>query len=106
MNPHELMAVLPDVRLPQVMGVQLMADEKFLTTEEVAERYRGEVSVGTLENWRAQRIGPPFVKIGKAVLYPVEELEAWDRRNLVACDDAKVVGRRRLRAQTEPRSFR
>ncbi|AHI88580.1 DNA-binding protein [Caulobacter vibrioides] len=72
-----------------------MAEEKFLTTEEVTERYRGEVSVGTLENWRARRIGPPFVKIGKAVLYPIEELDAWDRRNLVACDDAKVVGRRR-----------
>ena len=72
-----------------------MSDEKFLTTDEVAARYRGEVSVGTLENWRTQRVGPPFVKIGKAVLYPVEELDAWDRRNLVICDDGKVEGRRR-----------
>ena len=24
------------------------------------------------------RVGPTFVKIGKAVLYPVAELEAWD----------------------------
>lgn len=71
------------------------ADARFLTTEEVSERYRGLVSAGTLENWRAQRIGPPFIKIGKAVLYPIEELDAWDRRNLVTCDDAKVVGRRR-----------
>lgn len=78
-----------------------MVDEKFLTTEEVAQRYRGEVSVGTLENWRAQRIGPPFVKIGKAVLYPVEALEAWDLGNLVACDAAKVVGRRRLRPDAQ-----
>jgi len=83
-------------------GADLMANEKFLTTDEVAERYRGEVSVGTLENWRAQRIGPPFVKIGKAVLYPIEELEAWDRRNLVACDDAKVVGRRRQKSAEPP----
>jgi hypothetical protein len=78
-----------------------MSDEKFLTTDEVALRYRGEVSVGTLENWRAQRLGPPFVKIGKAVLYPVEELDAWDRRNLVTCDDGKVEGRRR-RARANP----
>ena len=30
-----------------------MADEKFLTAEEVADRYRGEASAGALENWRA-----------------------------------------------------
>lgn len=61
-----------------------MAD-KFLTTEEVSERYRGEISVGTLRNWRAQRIGPPFIKIGKSVLYPVQTLDEWDKKNLVLC---------------------
>jgi len=83
-------------------GSRAVADEKFLTTDEVAKRYRGEVSVGTLENWRAQRIGPAFVKVGKAVLYPIEELDAWDQRNLVACDDARVVGRRRRRSEVPP----
>ena len=53
-----------------------MSDGKFLTAEEVSERYRGGVSVGTLRNWRAMKIGPSFVKIGEAVLYPVVELEA------------------------------
>ena len=62
---------------------------KFLTTEEVSERYRGEITVGTLRNWRALRIGPPFVKIGKAVLYPVEELDAWDQKNMVLCHASK-----------------
>ena len=63
-----------------------MTDKKFLTPEEVSERYRGEVTVGTLRNWRAMRIGPTYVKIGgKAVLYPVEELDAWDRKNMVMC---------------------
>jgi hypothetical protein len=66
-----------------------MSDNKFLTTEEVAKRYRGEISVGTLRNWRALRIGPPFVKIGKAVLYPVEQLDAWDQKNMVICRASK-----------------
>ncbi len=61
-----------------------MADMKFLTPDEVADRYRGEISVGTLRNWRVMRIGPAFVKLGKAVLYPVSELDAWDQKNLVA----------------------
>ncbi len=47
-----------------------------------------------------------FVKIGKAVLYPVEELDAWDRRSLVSCDDAKVIGRRRNRPNDGPQEHR
>ena len=31
------------------------------------------------------RVGPSFLKIGKAVLYPLEELDRWDRRNLIVC---------------------
>lgn len=62
-----------------------MQEETFLTAEEVSKRYRGEISVGTLRNWRAMRVGPAFVKIGKAVLYPIDQLEAWDQKNLVAC---------------------
>ncbi len=66
-----------------------MAQSKFLTAEEVAERYRGGVSVGTLTNWRAMKICPSFVKVGKAVLYPVDELEAWDETNRVHCRASK-----------------
>jgi hypothetical protein len=62
-----------------------MQEETFLTAEEVSKRYRGEISVGTLRNWRAMRVGPAFVKMGKAVLYPVDQLEAWDQKNLVTC---------------------
>jgi hypothetical protein len=57
----------------------------YLTVDEVIERYRGQVSEGTLRNWRALRVGPSFIKIGKVPLYPVEELDRWDRSNLVAC---------------------
>jgi len=66
-----------------------MSSKQFLTAEEVSERYRGGVSVGTLRNWRAMRIGPTFVKIGKAVLYPVNELDAWDQKNMVTCRASK-----------------
>jgi len=73
-----------------------MSDPNFLTPEEVFERYRKVVTISTLENWRAMRIGPSFMKIGKAVLYPIEELIAWDRQNLVICQNSKVVGRARV----------
>ena len=59
--------------------------------EEVYERYRGMISLGTLRNWRMMKIGPSFLKLGRAVLYPLSELEAWDRKNLVICRAAKVL---------------
>jgi hypothetical protein len=47
-----------------------MTDSIFLTLEEVVERYRGQISVDAFRNWRSVRIGPSFIKIGKAALYP------------------------------------
>lgn len=49
----------------------------YRTPAEVVERYRGQISQGTLRNWRSMRIGPSYLKIGKAILYPVEELDRW-----------------------------
>jgi len=57
----------------------------YLTSEEVVERYRNKVSDGTLRNWRCKRIGPSYLKIGKTILYPADELDRWDRSNLTSC---------------------
>ena len=40
-------------------------------------------------DWRAMRIGPSFLKIGKAILYPVSELDAWDEKIGVTCRASK-----------------
>lgn len=45
----------------------------------------------TLRNWRSMRVGPSFVKIGKAILYPLEELDRWDRINLVVCRPSRSL---------------
>ena len=58
----------------------------YLTAAEVVKRYRGLVSLGTLRNWRSAKKHFAFVKIGKAVLYPVDQLDAFDRTNLVNCE--------------------
>lgn len=59
--------------------------KRYLTQDEVADRYRGLISVRTLCNWRSLRISPPYCKIGKTVLYEESELDAWDERNTVKC---------------------
>jgi len=67
-----------------------MPDPKFLTCEEVSARYRGEISVGDAAQLRAMRIGS-LCEDRKAVLYPVDELDAWDKKNLVTCWRSKEL---------------
>ena len=62
-----------------------MSTPAYLTLEEVVARYRGQISEGALRNWRTMRVGPSYIKIGKAVLYPVSELDRWDKSKLVVC---------------------
>lgn len=62
-----------------------IAEDDLMTDEEVVARYKGRITLGTLRNWRALKIGPPYIKVGKAVLYSRGALQAWDRRNTVTC---------------------
>lgn len=56
---------------------------EFLTPAEVSARYNGRISVRTLSNWRNLGSGPPYTKLGGKVLYPLERLVEWERRNTV-----------------------
>ncbi|QNJ57353.1 HTH binding protein [Pseudomonas phage Dolphis] len=60
-----------------------MSEKKFLTPVELSERYGGRITVRTLANWRTQGAGPPFSKIGGAILYPADKLADWENRNTV-----------------------
>lgn len=55
---------------------------KYLRAADVAKRWENAVSAGTLANWRVQKKGPPYVKLGSKVLYPIEQLEAWEASHL------------------------
>ena len=35
------------------------------------------VSLRTVQRERAQRIGPPFIKLGRKIFYRKEAIEAW-----------------------------
>ncbi|VWC95446.1 transcriptional regulator [Burkholderia lata] len=51
-----------------------------LLPKEAAERLR--TTVGTLAVMRVKGTGPKFIKFGRKVLYPVAELEAFEREHL------------------------
>lgn len=50
-----------------------------LTPEDLARRWRGKVSLGTLRNWRSLRRGPPFHRTRHGrVLYHLAAVEAFE----------------------------
>ena len=55
-----------------------------LTTEELAAMLR--VSARTIEDWRLDRKGPHFIKMGigktARILYPLKEVEIWMQQRL------------------------
>lgn len=56
--------------------------EKFLTADELIERWNGAVSKGTLANWRSQGKGPDFVKPFGRVQYLLSSVIAWEKENM------------------------
>ena len=58
---------------------QTERSERFLTTEEVAARYR--TSPATIRWWRQNgTYGPKGFKVGRRVLYPQAEIDRFERQ--------------------------
>ncbi|MFX4294080.1 helix-turn-helix domain-containing protein [Streptomyces bohaiensis] len=51
--------------------------EVFLTTEQVAARYRRKPQ--TIRYWRMKGLGPSYLRLGKRVLYALTELHRFER---------------------------
>lgn len=55
---------------------------QFLKPEELRARWGDSVSDVTLRTWRMKRQGPPFVKFGRRVLYPLDRLVEWENKQV------------------------
>lgn len=55
----------------------------FLSPQQLSERWGGRIKVRTLHNWRTSGGGPPFTKIGGAVLYKLDDVEKWEASRTV-----------------------
>ncbi|MFC5437118.1 DNA-binding protein [Rhodanobacter umsongensis] len=58
-----------------------------LTPDDLSARWQGTIKVQTLTGWRNKRKGPPFVKFGSRVLYPLDRLEEWEKKHTVETRD-------------------
>lgn len=59
----------------------------FITPDELAKRWNGAVTKGTLTNWRHQGKGPPWRKLGSRVVYRMEDVLAWEESNTKPAND-------------------
>ena len=50
-----------------------------LTSKELAKRWG--INPGTLANWRVFGNGPRFIKLGWAVVYPLDAVEAYEKKH-------------------------
>jgi len=54
--------------------------DDYYTEDELAAELKDKTGMGTprqLRSWRAQRIGPAWAKIGRAIVYPKAGFETW-----------------------------
>lgn len=62
-------------------------------SEREAAAYLGPVSVRTLQDWRLQKLGPPYTRLGKRVAYDVADLDAFVQANRV--EPTRIAGKQR-----------
>jgi hypothetical protein len=61
-----------------------------LTPDQLVERWGGEIKNSTLRSWRYRGQGPRFVKVGSKVLYPIIQVEAYERAQLHSANSVKA----------------
>lgn len=66
-----------------------MNENKYLTPEQLSQRWGGSPTVETLRNWRSQGRGVKFIKIGKLIKYPLSEILKFEKSR-------KILNRSRI----------
>ena len=68
-------------KIAPIVELEKLRRMEYLTVEETAKLFFLEKN--TLNTQRSRGIGPPYVKIGSRILYPVEGVREYMRNHLV-----------------------
>jgi hypothetical protein len=55
-------------------------ESDYITADDLVVRFKNQISKRTLANWRTQKEGPQYTKIGGRVLYSMEAVIKWEKR--------------------------
>jgi len=72
-----------------VHASELRRDIGLLTPDELGAML--SVTAPTLAQWRVEKTGPDYVKLGKSVFYRRADVLAWIQMNLVVTNRAKRI---------------
>ena len=61
---------------------------KHLNQRDLAKRW--DVSIATLERWRAEGIGPVFLKLQSRILYRLDDVEAFEAESLRSSNSSRA----------------
>jgi hypothetical protein len=78
----------PEPQLEPEPDPESESQEEFLTPLEVSQKF--DISHKTLANWRSERRGPAYHKLGKRIRYPIDKVEEW-----FSCNEVKRYQSRR-----------
>jgi hypothetical protein len=67
-----------DVSLFSIKSKRNQGMDKHLTTKDLIKRWKTKES--TLSYWRWAGKGPRFIKTGRSILYPIEEIQAFEAK--------------------------
>lgn len=68
-----------------------MPENTFLTPDELVARYKGNISVKTLANWRTKGGGPRYVKIGGKIMYALAAVLEWENARTYGSTAMRVM---------------
>jgi predicted DNA-binding transcriptional regulator AlpA len=76
-------------------------EDQLLTEVQVADLLR--LSYRTLQTWRSDKVGPPYVRVGRAIRYRRSDLIAWMVSNTVRPSQslAQIAARASERTDSE-----
>lgn len=61
-------------------------EKRMISPKQAAETFG--LNEGTLANWRSQKRGPKYYKVGRLVKYRLEDVEAWVNKHPVLTVDS------------------
>ena len=70
----------------------MATSSKVLSQKDLADRWY--VQPRTIYKWRMQGSGPPYVRIGRRVLYRIEDVEEYEKQMRIVVEESKLDRRR------------
>ena len=57
-------------------------DKVYLSPLDLSNRWGGQITIGTLKQWRSKGKGPKFRKVSSKIVYHIDDVKLWESQNV------------------------